>query len=163
MNLKKNFRTMLIGLMLVVGFIAVAPLTFVYASTYNITAETQYINKSIKRVCGYVKDSDGNPLASKTLYVARYDTYISSGEQNKLIKNTEMYDIVKTDSNGYYSVDAYMSGYYYMFLPSRSLTYSEVEDFYLNGGKWPSRFVIDGDKYYACDDSASAFVLISNH
>lgn len=75
----------------------------------TITANTEYINKytPAKRICGYAKDSSGNPLKNITVYASfynsRYDIPSNITEPN--------YKKVETDSNGYYSFLAYNSGY----------------------------------------------------
>jgi uncharacterized GH25 family protein len=133
--------------------------TITSEQTYNITASTKSLSgTSTKQVYGYVKDSNGNPVANKTVYVGLYDNYISSTEKEMVID--DFYDVVKTDSNGYYSLYAYETGYYEVFTSFKSLTKSEVEKFLIYGGEWPSRFLIDNNGYYACNSNAASYALI---
>ncbi len=89
--------------------------------------------------------------------------YIHSTEYQKLIKNDEVYNVVKTDSNGYYSFYASQSGHYYVFLPSGSISDDKFVDIYHGGNQWPSRFIIQQDRFYTCDTYGSTYALISNH
>lgn len=131
MTLKKFFGVMLFTMMLLAGVILFKPATAAYADpppvttttssavTYTITTNNQYVNKytPARRICGYVKDSNGNPLANKTVYISCYGSRddVPKGNNSISCNLTE----VTTDSNGYYSIWGYNSGYYYVaFLSS---------------------------------------------
>ncbi|WP_252236191.1 hypothetical protein [Clostridium sp. ZS1] len=155
MKLKRTLSLLLMCLTLIISPIITMPVKA--AANETVTIQTVGVG-SAKKVCGYAKDANGNPLKNKTLYIGRYDSFIHSSEEHKLIK--DIYADVKTDSNGYYSINAeYYSGYYYVFLPSRYISDSEFDDIYFNGKQWPSRFIIQGSSMYSCDTYDSVYVL----
>lgn len=157
---KKNFKTIVFILMF--SFVSLIPFTTTNAltndtETYNITASTKNLSGA-KQVYGYVKDSNGNPVANKNVYVKLSDDYIPSSANKIVVK--DFYDVVKTNSSGYYSLTAYETGYYEVFVPFKTLTNSEVEKFLVNGGEWPSRFLLEERGYYACNSNAATYALI---
>ncbi|MDU6247340.1 hypothetical protein [Paraclostridium sordellii] len=159
MNLKKNFKAIVFILM--ISFVSLVPLTNAHAAnkdmeSYSVTAATKNL-RGAKQVYGYVKDSNGNPVANKQVFVKLYDHYIESTEEKMVIK--DFYDVVKTDSNGYYSLLVYHRGYYEIFVPSKTLTRSEVEKCLLYNGEWPSRFILEDRDYHACDSNAASYAL----
>lgn len=101
------------------------------ATNYKITVETQYVNRytPARRICGYVKDSNGDAIANQTVYIAKYNSRYDIPHANEVIES--VYDAVKTDSDGYYSTWAYDSGFYVAYLSSeanssRATTYALV-------------------------------------
>lgn len=127
MQLKKFFRVMLFSIMLLAGVILFKPATATYAATttssavtYTITADAQYVNRytPAKRICGYVKDSNGNPVANANVGIGYYNSRYDLPAANAYIDAN--YSTAKTDSNGYYSAWGYDSGYYVAFLSSNS-------------------------------------------
>ncbi|HBE9553483.1 hypothetical protein [Clostridioides difficile] len=128
-----------------------------YEKHYNITIESKKVN-GVKQVCGYVTDLNGNPVANKTVFIGFYDSPISY-DAEKLYTHDTFYDEVKTNSSGYYTTNAYYTGYYYeVFVPFKTLTKNEVESFLFSGGEWPSRIVFDAGNYYACNDYKYVYV-----
>ncbi|MDU2897127.1 MULTISPECIES: peptidase associated/transthyretin-like domain-containing protein [Clostridium] len=114
MNFKKNLKTLLVCLLLFMGMMSIIPANKVCAATsgYTITAETQYVQYTPpKRICGYVKDANGNPVANAAINVSFYSSRYSIPKDPQELLRSE-YATTKTDSKGYYSIWGYDSGYY---------------------------------------------------
>jgi len=136
--------------------------------TETLTAQSDYVSNDTRVISGYAKDEQGNPLANRTIIVFYCKNFYSLPSNNtkifieddKKYGSHYYYSTLTTDSNGYYSFDVHMQGYYQMYL-----TYSPIEYFDLtsiiNGyEQWPCNWIVfGGDNYYGSDVRATAYSL----
>lgn len=162
MNLKRTFSLILTCLVLPIITTSI-PASASTSANETVTAESVQLSPAVDKISGYAKDAKGNPLANRTLYVVHFDSFIHSTERNVLIEFDKFREVVTTDSNGYYSCYARESGYFYVFLPSGSISYDKLSDIDRGYAPWPSRFLLKQNKVYTSDTYDSVYVLISTH
>lgn len=176
MKLTKCFSIILFSIMLGVGMVLFSPSIPTYAttttssaatydySTETLTANTSTGTKYLKKVYGYAKDADGNALANRTIFAVYARTRYKIPEAENVVpisKTSYVYDVLTTDSKGYYSFNVSTSGYYCMYLPYDTVSSSNASKIINGTIDWPCNWIVPYDSYYLVDVRANTYVLVN--
>lgn len=131
-----------------------------YSSSETLTVSSTPIDYEYSRISGYVKDSNGNPIANRTVALATNFNGVPS--MHSYINATETCGSATTDSNGYYQFNLITrSSYSERYNPGRDCSYyayldtgkyysvDELANYIQSGNsyQWPFQWILDSRTY----------------